>query len=230
MLIRPDSARATQAAGNGDALAIRRDLNRPSAEKRARVIGSGEPQRHVKIALCIKFRAKGIFVVIAIAPRVGHRLEAVRAAVAIRIAHPRQLRAVRHVQGILLALAMGEPENFIEPFGKFLEARARLVIVHAAHEINIPAPRADRHAVVRHQLKRAGLNHLPLRDRHAHHPIIFPLPLLCPPTRTDLLGLHAGQQQNHPSNGYRHSFNATTHNESPILICPWAGLVSVKIP
>ena len=47
--------RAAQAAGNGDALAIRRDLHRPSAEKSARVIGSGEPQCHVKIALCIKF-------------------------------------------------------------------------------------------------------------------------------------------------------------------------------
>ena len=97
MLVRANAAGTAQPAGDGNRLALGRNLHRPSTKKRARVIGIRKPERNVEVALRVKLRAERILMVIPIAPYVGNRYKPVSLAIAVGVQHAGQLCALCYV-------------------------------------------------------------------------------------------------------------------------------------
>ena len=232
MLVRANAAGTAQPAGDGNRLALGRNLHRPSTKERARVIGIRKPERNVEVALRVKLGAECILMVIAIAPYVGNRYKPVCLAVAVGVQHAGQLCAVCYVQSALVAfvvLPISQTENLIQALREFLELRLRLFVVHAIHEKDVTTPRAYCQPVVRHQLKRSCLNHLSLWQWHAYHAVKLAFPLLSAPSLAHFLCARAHGQQQRQRAG-QSDISATSHNEFRPPIFPWAVSVSEQAP
>ena len=118
------------------------------------------------------------------APRIAHRVEAVRAPVAIRVRDARDLRRVR---GVERAVAPRQPEHFIQPARKRAHARSRTLIAHAAEQQNLPAPRPHREPPIRQRNKTPRFHIHALRHRHIDEPVISRLPLRRAPSVAEVL-------------------------------------------
>ena len=101
VLVEANAAGTAKTAGERGRLAVGGDFHDEAAIPGMRIIGLGQTERDELIASGVKLRPESVFVVVRVAPIIRNRFKAIGPAVAIRVADPRQLTALRHAERVV---------------------------------------------------------------------------------------------------------------------------------
>ena len=149
------------------------------------MIGGGEPEGHVEVALLVELRAEGVLVVVAIAPGVREGLEAIGPAVPVGVGDPGELAALGDVEGLVPIL---QAEDLVEARGEELVGRLGALLVRTLDQPDVAAAGGHRDRVVGEDGEGSGLEDELLGDRQVGDGVVEPLPRLRAPGGAEVLG------------------------------------------